>query len=312
MKILVTGGDGFLGRPLVKRLREQGHEVRTVSRSSITQRCQKNSKEDLFASYDNLDQHYIIDLSRETLVRRMFAHWQPEIIIHLAANPNGKPDPVAPTAILDDNIKATQNLLHWCNEGIKFIFASSIVVYGSNNQDWEPIENSGTKPTSLYGITKVASEHIIKAYSVYRNINYQILRICAIVGPGLTHGILYDFIRKAKQDDALTMLGDFPGSCKPYMHVDDVVEAFLYSLTLEVNSIFNICSREPITVDTIANIVLEELNIQKEKVWLGAEANWKGDNLYLSANNDKAELFGFFFKDDSISAVRRAVRENNV
>jgi UDP-glucose 4-epimerase len=236
---------------------------------------------------------------------------------------------IAPTAILDDNIKATHNLLHWCKEGTHFLFASSIVVYGNSvsyaistqdyteehvkwQTDWvEPVTEDATcNPTSLYGITKLASEHLIKAYSEYRGIKYKILRLCATVGPGLSHGILYDFIRKVKTEETLTMLGDCPGSCKPYLHVDDVVSAFTLLLNEKRDAVLNICSRWSITVDEIADIVMEELGISKEKIWAGAGANWKGDNPHLAANPDRATHFGWDRELDSVEAMRKAVREN--
>lgn len=321
MKVLVTGGNGFIGKPLVEQLREDGHEVRTVGRFGLhPERNYLNAKvEDHHANYNPVEQHYVADLSREAIVRRIFNHWDPEVIIHLAANPNGKPDMLAPTVILDDNIKATQNLLHWCKAETHFLFASSIVVYGDmpsfmmNDVPLEPepaMEEDKCEPTSLYGITKLASENLVKAYHNYRGINYKILRLCATVGPGLTHGILYDFIKKVKVDDKLEMLGDCPGSCKPYVHVNDVVDAFTLLMNDKRNATLNICSRWSVNVNEIADIVMEELGISKEKIWLGANANWKGDNPFLSANPDRATHFGWNRKLDSIEAIRQAVREN--
>jgi UDP-glucose 4-epimerase len=330
MKILVTGGNGFIGKEVVKVLSgcmlgdEQEHEIRTVGRTEIeySHPFSNFKVEDHHASYNPYTKHYVVDLSREALVRRMFAHWQPDVIIHLAANPNSKPDMFAPTAILDDNIKATQNLLHWCAEGTHFLFASSIVVYG-NAAVWkyelsskpgtfeEPCtEECVCEPTSMYGITKLASEHLIKAYADYRNIKYKILRICATVGPNLNRGILRDFIRKVKEEEVLEVLGDEPGSCKPYIHVNDVANAFALLMYEKRDAILNICSRWSLTVKEVAEFVMEEMGVQKKIVWAGENANWKGDNRILSANPDKATHFGWDRQMDSEEAIRRSVREN--
>lgn len=325
-KVLVTGGRGFLGRHLCEYLESHmqlGNEtkpcynVRTVSRSPVRQFTYLNEN-DAAAKFDHEELHYAADLSQETAVRRIFNHWTPDIIVHLAANPNGKPDMLAPTAILDDNIKATQNLLHWCPEGTRFIFSSSIVVYGditSYVRDEKrhyipPIESSNCNPTSLYGITKLASEHLIKAYYEYRNINYGILRLSAIVGPGLTHGILKDFIRKSKDNPTLEMLGDAPGAKKPFTHVSNVVVALEQLMQTKENLLFNFCPRKPISVDGVADIVLEELGLTKEKVWLGANANWKGDNPILIANSNAGFKWGLVCDTTSEEALRRAVKEN--
>ena len=314
MRILVTGDAGFIGKHIFAHLYNNGYEVQGCSRRTTGGRSKVllvDGNSSLRHEYDNF--HFVIDLKDSKSVIKMLADFQPELIIHCAAN-------AAPQAGIDgaenmylDNVVSTFNLAKEAPDNCKFIFLSSIVVYGDVKSDvptrWIDA-CSITSPTSLYGLTKLQSENIIR---FYRNMeNTKILRLGAVTGPGLTHGIIKDFIFKLKSSSYnLQVLGDRPGSSKPFLHISDllrVINLCVENRTDKPNT-YNICNKDQANVEEIANAVMDVMGIHKPIEWLGASANWKGDNKILRANVDNLGA-GWQPSLNSIEAIRLAVKEN--
>lgn len=298
MKILVTGGTGFIGSHLTKALRERHRalddEVYTVSRHRHPDG--QHGKGYFFHApigSDNMGhcqmdvKHITLDLSDRSAVLRMMQVFQPDVIYHLAANPLTRMDKERPFQIMHDNVLSTQYLCEYAPQGCRFFLASSIVVYGDYNGEVCG-ELDVTSPTSLYAVTKLASEGVVSVYTQLGKIKGTCLRLCATVGSGVTHGIIYDFIKKLRSDSpTLEVLGAWPGSRKPYIHVDDVVSAFLSAD--DHYGLYNICASDAIPVAEIAQLVKDTLGINKPNTWLGSESTWKGDNKTLWANNSLAK-----------------------
>ena len=300
MKILITGATGFIGRHLAIKLKLLGHDVITLSRHAIlvNKRDQRRN-----------NKHYKIDLGESDTRKHEYYHFEnlclehkPEIIFHLASNPLVKINEEDPHKIILDNIVSTQKIVHYAPEGCKVILASSVVVYG----DWlfdgvytdksSYHENHRTQPTSIYGVTKRASESILKTYTKMGRIEGVSARLCATVGGGLTHGVIKDFIRKLKNDDPyLEVLGSHPGSIKPFCHIEDVLDALilLSKSNLAKHESYNVVPDNSISIEEVAEAVMKGLNIYKPIKWLGEESNWKGDNKLIQVTNKKLKLLGW-------------------
>ncbi len=320
MKVLVTGGTGFIGTHLVRHIRALAdfmdnpleNEVRTISRRRISGKKQGRgfifyapTGQDVTGHYDEALQHFSFDLTDRKGVQRMFSYYQPDIIFHLAANPMVK----NPEGIFRDNVESTQNLLTYCPEGCRFIFASSIVIYGDGREP-KPVEYDIPKPTSEYGITKIASEHLVNMFTKRGKVCGVNLRLCATVGSGLTHGVIFDFIRKLKENDKLDILGLFPGSKKPYLHVDDAIKAFMLMINKDkLKGTFNVVPDNEINIEELAKAVMDGLDLLKPINWLGEEANWVGDNRYLCASNYLIKYMGWNPSYTSFDAIRQCVKE---
>jgi UDP-glucose 4-epimerase len=164
----------------------------------------------------------------------------------------------------------------------------------------------------MYGVSKVAAENII---SFYNHLYPVILRLGATVGPNLTHGIIYDFIRKLQgPDEFLEVLGDEPGSSKPFLHISDLdvpMELAINGVLGGAWNVYNVCNSDQASVKDIAEAVKSVTGINKEVKWLGSGANWKGDNNVLRADIELMSfLNGWSPKLTSIEAIKRTVKEN--
>lgn len=284
MKILLTGAKGFIGSNVYNYL----------------------NKIDKYDVYGIGREH--CDLTKIEEVKAYMNVIRPDVIIHLAANPLTKLNENDPNQIIHDNVIATQNLCHFAKPGCKFIFASSVIVYG-NLQNASELDV--TMPTSVYGATKIASEAIISAYSELRGIVPIFLRMCATVGPGLSHGILKDFITKAQAEgEDFEVFGNQPGSIKPFCHVEDICNIIESAMNDEpFPRILNVVPDDVLSVEDIAKIVLKELNSNKQIKWMGSTSTWKGDNPKITCNNALLN-WTHPLKYSSKDAIIQAIQEN--
>lgn len=303
MKLLVTGANGFIGKNVRDRTMVGGAkiELHQVFRNPIYLQDKKND--------------FCADLTQEDEVRMMMDKIQPDTILHLAGNPLVKLNEKFPTKILDDNIKSTQLICHYAPKGCRVIFMSSIIVYGDYKSDSKIkcLELDRCEPTSVYGVTKLASEGIVNTYTKMGNIKGVNLRLCATCGPHMTHGVIFDFIKKLQSDThMLHIIGDAPGSKKPFLHISDcyqAIELFAH-YKRDVTGTFNVCANDEITVEQLAYAVMKATGINKDINWLGEKANWKGDNKILHAANSGLKNFGWNpYYETSTAAVEAAVRD---
>ena len=304
MAILVTGANGFVGRHLIKKL----HSYRQTFGEIIT-----TSRKHFKSPYSY--QHYRCDLGFSDTTEAQFSclkyilkKHEPSHIFHLASKATVKMQGDDPFDIIQDNILSTQKICQWAPKGAKVILASSVIVYG----DWGDlyIEEDKTEPTSIYGMTKRASESILNYHTDTGKISGVSARMCATVGRGLTHGVVYDFIRKIKNNPVLEALGGYPGSTKPYCYIDDVTDALtLLALKKDTEKYYNIVPSDLINIEQVAKSVMKGMGVEKEIVWLGDEANWSGDNNLISTLNTKLKSIGWQNKYNSKEAIVKAVQE---
>jgi len=306
-KILVTGEHGFIGKNVLHYLIDQYYEA--GPNQTLEEFCRENNKYEVtgFSSGEN---NCRVDNVED--VKRRMEEIKPDVIVHLAAIPVIKPDDKNPSQILKTNIEGTFNLVHYAPKGCKFIFASTITVYGDSDGFSKFTENHVCSPTSIYASTKLAAENIINVYTKQGHIDGYSLRICANVGPYATHGIVPDFIKKVKSDSpTLDCLGDWPGSSKPFIHVEDTCKAILHLIenTHDIKT-YNLCANDIINVENIAKIVMDVMKIHKPINFLGSGANWKGDNRLIKASNQLANNYlQWKPSHSSTGAIYKAVKE---
>lgn len=290
MRILVTGSSGFIGKSLIPKLLEDGHKVLGVNRRTIIS--------DDWESIGNYS-HEFFDLGNPEHVKTLFVNYEPHIIIHLASHATTLLNEDNPSSIIDNNIKSTYNLLENAPPRCKFIYGSSVAVYGTFTPEFTAKEMFSCYPKSMYAISKLTSERMLNVYHAQlgKITSPIVFRMCAVLGPeqDLTHGAVYDFCKKLRSNDEyLTLLGQKPGSEKPFVHINDVISAFKMAVEREdMYGIYNLCLENEINIETTAKIVMSTLKITKPLKWLGSKSNWKGDNPLIKCSNHKLRLAGW-------------------
>ena len=280
MKVLVTGGAGFLGSHLVDYLVSQGYYVVVLDNLSTgrLEYIEHHLGEPgfKFIQADLLEPEKWVDELRGI-----------DVVFHYAANPEVRHSTREPLEHYHQNLTATMNVLEASRKhGVGVVvFASSSTVCGDPERIPTP-ETHPLKPISVYGATKAAGEILCQTYTRLYGIRTLILRYANIVGPRLRHGVIYDFIMKLQANPRkLEILGDGTQR-KSYLHVDDAVKATLIALQhlLEAGKeteTYNIGNNDWTTVKEIANIVVEAMGLENvEYVYKPATPDgrgWPGD-----------------------------------
>ena len=306
MKYFVTGGAGFIGSHLVDRLAEENY-VAAYDNLSL------GKKEFIRHHLKNKNFRLIQDdlLSMNSLKKSIKGH---DAVFHMAANS----DISLGTAQTDIDLKqgaiATYNLLEAMrvNDVKKIVFASSSAVYGEPDR-FPTNESYGAKlPISLYGASKLACEGMISAFCHLYGMKAWIFRFANIIGERSTHGVMYDFVKKLRDNPKkLEVLGD-GNQRKPYLYVKDCVDGMLYGFSHaneEVN-VFNLGCSDNTDVTAIAKIITEEMGLKNVRIkYTGGRQGWKGDVVFVNYDTTKMKNLGWEPSLNSKGAVRKAVKE---
>lgn len=309
MNILVAGGAGFIGSHLIDSLLAEGHNIVCADKLIM-------GKQNIAHLSDNLSfSFYDYELADQNLVDQIFAENKIDAVYHLAANSDIQKGGKEPAIDFNDTFLTTRALLEGMRKANvkKLFFASTSAVYGEM-LDIELTETTGgLMPVSYYGGAKLASEALISSYVSMCDMSAVIFRFPNVIGPRLTHGVIFDFIRKLqKNPHELEILGDGT-QCKPYIYVHDLVEAIVW-LTKEFCTgeiVYNLSvNSEGTTVTKIAEIVVEELGLRNVKLaYTGGDRGWKGDVPRFKYDISKVLSTGWAPKHTSDEAVCQTVRD---
>jgi len=296
MNILIAGGAGFIGSHLSDALLELGHTVVCVDK--------KHNLENPSCVF------YEQDICDAVKLDEIFALHKFERIYHLAANSDIQKSEKNPSIDICDTLETTINILNaMYKHGVKeLLFASTSAVYGDKREILR--ENTGDlRPISYYGGAKLASEAMISAFAAMNGMKVNIIRFPNVVGPRLTHGAVYDFIKKLRKNPKeLEILGDGKQE-KPYVYVKDLIEAMLF-LPFEADmNIYNAGVESATTVKKIADMVCEEMGLKDvEYKYTGGSVGWLGDVPRFQYDLSKIHTAGWKAKHTSDEAIRLAAR----
>lgn len=259
MKILVTGGAGFIGSHIVDEYINLGHQVTIVDDLSTGSRENINSKAKFF-------QFGIQDKEIEDI----FSKHQFEVVNHHAAQMDVRKSVKDPIYDAEVNVLGTLNLLQHCVKYHvkKFIFAATGgAVYGE--QDYFPAnEEHSTWPLSPYGITKLAGEKYLYFYKEVHGLPYVILRYSNVYGPRQNPhgeaGVVAIFTERLLQGEQPIINGDGKQT-RDYVFVEDVVRANVLALDCMKCGIFNIGTAIETDVNKIFQVINEKTGAGKEE-----------------------------------------------
>lgn len=257
MKILVTGGAGFIGSNVVDGYIEKGHSV-VIADNLYTGKRENINRSATFYETD------IRSSEMESIIKKE----KPDIINHHAAQISVPASVENPIFDADVNIKGFINILETSrkNDVKKIIFISSGgAIYGEAGQ-YPTTESYSPKPLSPYAISKFVSEHYLNYYNHQWGIDYTILRYSNIYGPRqIPHGeagvvaIFMDLLMKNKPC-TLYHFSDEPfGMVRDYCFVGDIVRANILALDHGTNDNFNIGTGKETNTMNLFKIIFEEI-----------------------------------------------------
>jgi UDP-glucose 4-epimerase len=304
-RALVSGGAGFIGSHVVDKLARAGVNVTIYDNFSTGQEQfinhhAENSKVKIVRA-DVLDS--------ERLNNEMA---NCDIVFHMQANADVRGGIRLTRVDLEQNTISTWNVLEAMRlNNIKHIvFASSATVYGEPDIFPTP-ESYAPLQTSLYGASKLACEAMIQAYSEYFGITCYIFRFVSWIGERYTHGVIFDFIKKLRDNSStLEILGDGKQR-KSYLDVLDGVEGIFYAIehAKELKNVFNLGHDEFMNVLHLADIVVEELGLKKVRyLTTGGERGWLGDSPFVHLDTTKLKALGWRPQVSIEQGIRNTVR----
>jgi UDP-glucose 4-epimerase len=273
-RVLVTGGAGFIGSHLVDRLAVD-HEI--VVLDDFSGGSLKNLERHQTGERVNIIQGSV--LSKEDLDRSLEGV---STVFHFAAQPDVRLSVENPLLDFNVNVVGSMTLLEKMREhGVRrMVFASSGgTVYGETDVFPTP-EKTAFHPISNYGAAKGAVEMYLSSYSELYGLQAISLRLGNIIGPRSTHGVIYDFYNKLKQNsNRLEVLGTGQQE-KAFMYVSDCVDAaVLLSNRIDPGHLpVNVSSGEQLKVSRIAELVIESTGAVGTKIeYTGSKRGWAGD-----------------------------------
>jgi UDP-glucose 4-epimerase len=250
MKIVVTGGSGFIGTNLIKSIKNK-HEITVLD---INPPKLENIS---FVEGNITDQKFVEESIKDF-----------DIVIHLAAAVGVSYTDNEPVKTLDFNIQGTKNVLRACekNNIKKLIFSSSSEIYG------EPLhlpisEDDPAIPITTYGLSKLVAEEYIKSYSKKIDLKYTILRFFnAYGGNQSTNFVIPNFINLALENKPITIHHD-GSQIRSFCHIDDIIQGIELSLENDENQIFNIGNdSEPISIKNLGKKVIKLTNSKTSQI----------------------------------------------
>lgn len=246
MKILITGGAGFIGSNVVDAYIDEGHDVIIVDNLSTGKKENLNPRA----------KFYHADICDAGKMMEIFQSEKPEVVNHHAAQIDVRKSVEDPACDARINIIGIINLLECAQKsGVrKFIFASSGgTIYGECG-DKAPDEKTQPNPLSPYGVSKLASEFYLRFYAETYDLKFTSLRYGNVYGPRQDPhgeaGVVAIFARRLLKNEEIFIYGDGE-QMRDYVYVSDVAGANLLALNLADNEVVNIGTSIPLSVNEL-------------------------------------------------------------
>lgn len=261
MRILVTGGAGFIGSHIVDLLVETGCRVSVAD----------NLSSGRFENLNPAVNFYKIDI-RDQALAEAIAREKPEAVIHLAAQADVQRSLNDPPADASINILGTINLLNACaGYGVgKVVYASTAAVYG--NPTYLPVdEDHPAKPQSPYGVSKYTAEHYLRIYGEFSAVNYTVLRFANVYGDrqdsSAEGGVVAIFAAKLLRGESPCIFGDGEQT-RDFIYVKDVAAACRAALRRGDSGTFNVSTGAGLSVNHLFRELKKITGSNLEPVYL--------------------------------------------
>ena len=280
--ILVTGAAGFIGSNLVKYLYDNFDNITIIGVDNLNDYYDVKLKEYRLNQLEEYNSFVFIrgDISDKSLIDKIFAEYNPSIVVNLAAQAGVRYSITNPDAYIQSNVIGFYNILEACrhsydngNTSVEhLIYASSSSVYGSNKKVPYSTDDKVDNPVSLYAATKKSNELMAHAYSKLYNIPSTGLRFFTVYGPaGRPDMAYFGFTNKLKNNETIQIFNY--GNCKrDFTYVDDIVKGVALvmekapakltgddGLPLPPYDVYNIGNNNPENLLEFVDILQQEL-----------------------------------------------------
>ena len=283
MKILVTGGAGFIGSNLVKALYKKYPEgLQVVVIDNMNDYYDVRLKEARVKELSDFPDFTFVkgNIADKELVNQLFRQYQPQIVVNLAAQAGVRYSITNPDAYIESNLIGFYNILEACRHSYEqyeggvqhLVYASSSSVYGSNKKVPYSTDDKVDNPVSLYAATKKSNELMAHAYSKLYNIPSTGLRFFTVYGPaGRPDMAYFGFTNKLVKGEKIQIFNY--GNCKrDFTYVDDIVEGVIRvmekaparqfgedGLPVPPYAVYNIGNNQPENLLDFVDILQQEL-----------------------------------------------------
>ncbi|MGA6827027.1 NAD-dependent epimerase/dehydratase family protein [Nitrospira sp. NS4] len=299
MKVLVTGGAGFIGSHVVDRLVEEGHEVVVVDNLSTGKRKHVNRAARL----------YKVDIQSWRL-ERIFRNERPNVVIHLAAQVSVRKSVEDPVFDAQVNILGTMNVVHQAvlHGARKVVFSSSGGAIYGEQETYPAPESHPTNPLSPYGISKLCGEHYVSYFQRTSGIQTVCLRYANVYGPRQDPegeaGVVAIFIQKVLNNEQPIINGN-GRQTRDFVFVDDVVEANLAVMGQQTKGVYNVGTGVETSINELFRMVADLTGASAKEVHGPAK---KGEQMRSLVDSTKIrQELGWEVKVDLAEGLKKTV-----
>lgn len=264
MKILVTGGAGFIGSHISEELVDRGHDIAVIDNLSVGRK----------EWVPDEARFYNCDIKNRDEVSKVFEDFKPDFLNHHAAHNDAMGSLENPVKDAENNIIGSINLLELAKEHQveKIVYASSGGLSYGEPQEIPTSENHVMKPSYPYGISKHSFEHYLELYRDLYGLDFAILRYASVYGPRATGGVIKNFLEALEENERPVIFGDGTQT-RDFIHVKDIVSANLLALE-NGGGYYNIGTCEETSIKNLWKKIEDLTDLNKEPEF---KEGWLGD-----------------------------------
>lgn len=252
MKVLITGGVGFIGSHLVRQLLSEGHMVTVLDNLSTGVRAHLPGRGFSFWEQD----------IRNSAIVQQIVYERFDAIVHLAAQTMVDASIRDPRFDADENVMGLLNVLEAARlSGVqRVLLASTAAAYGDVQESSLPVhEDDALQPMSFYGLTKVIGEHYLKLYHQLYGLDYVVLRFANVYGERQGDsgegGVISIFAKQIAKGQDITILGDGLQT-RDFVYAGDIAAGLCRALvTKQVNTVYNLSTQTETSLNELVQIL---------------------------------------------------------